>query len=59
MSDAMADADATDAVWDAFRETIRTLYLVEDHSLEEVMTEMTTGYHFLRRKLQFQFILLH
>jgi len=48
MSRPMVDSDATDSVWETFRDTIRTLYLVEDRSLAEVMNEMTTEHQFTR-----------
>ena len=49
MSGPMANGDANDSVWETFRDTIRTLYLVEGHSLEEVISEMTTKYLFTAR----------
>jgi hypothetical protein len=46
MSGPMANSNVADLSWETWRDTIRTLYLVEDHSLEEVMNEMTTKYQF-------------
>ncbi|MCJ1280611.1 hypothetical protein MMC21_008440 [Puttea exsequens] len=54
MSGPMANGDANDSVWETFRDTIRTLYLVEGHSLEEVISEMTTKYLFTASKTQFE-----
>lgn len=41
-----AKGGADDSLWEDFRNTIRTLYLTEDKSLEEVKNEMTTRYGF-------------
>ncbi|KIW97981.1 uncharacterized protein Z519_01565 [Cladophialophora bantiana CBS 173.52] len=62
-----ADVNATDPkwdpLWDPFRDTICTLYLIEDQSLEKVMEEMKTKYQFtatyayqlsLRSKAQYE-----
>lgn len=42
MPDAVAIGDAADSAWEPLKETVRTLYLVKDRSLEEVMREMAS-----------------
>jgi hypothetical protein len=42
----IAKGGADDLLWEGFRDTIRTLYLIEDNSLEEVKNKMTTRYGF-------------
>ena len=42
----MANSNSIDPAWDPFKEIMRTLYLVEYRSLEEVRSEMATKYQF-------------
>jgi hypothetical protein len=42
----IARGGANDSLWEDFRDTIRTLYLIEDNSLEEVKNKMATRHGF-------------
>ncbi|KAH0844337.1 hypothetical protein AYO21_00809 [Fonsecaea monophora] len=53
MSSRVCD-DVADSVWESHRDTIRTFYLVDDHSLEELMREMASKYDFRASKAQFE-----
>ena len=46
MSSSVANGNPIDPVWDPYKETMRTLYLVEYRSLEEVRSEMETKHQF-------------
>lgn len=46
MSSSVTNSNPIDPTWDPFKETMRTLYLVECHSLEEVRSEMATKCQF-------------
>ncbi|KIW86131.1 hypothetical protein Z517_01525 [Fonsecaea pedrosoi CBS 271.37] len=53
MSSRVCD-DEADSVWKSHRDTIRTFYLAQDHSLEELMREMASKYSFCASKAQFE-----
>ncbi|OAL18764.1 hypothetical protein AYO20_11710 [Fonsecaea nubica] len=53
MSSRVGD-DVVDSVWESHRDTIRTFYLIQDHSLEELMREMASKYGFRASKAQFE-----
>lgn len=42
----VAQGRANGSSWEDFRDIIRTLYLIEDNSLEEVQDKMATRYGF-------------
>jgi hypothetical protein len=46
MSSSVTNSNPIDPDWGLFKETMRTLYLVECRSLEEVRNEMKTKYQF-------------
>jgi hypothetical protein len=46
MPDSTTNSGPTDLVWDSFKEHIKTLYLKEDKTLDEVKMDMATKYQF-------------
>jgi hypothetical protein len=46
MSTSLTNGEPIDSVWDPFKETMRTMYLVENRSLEQVRSKMKTVHQF-------------
>jgi Clr5 domain len=50
MSISVNNGDSVDPVWDPFKDTMRTLYLAENRTLEDVRSEMANVYQFSATK---------